>query len=45
LHEFEHNIADFESDMALRHVKQMIKQWKDQDKELDEDDILRILLG
>ncbi len=42
---FESDIAAFESDLALRHVNAMIKQWLQQEKEMDEDKILRMLLG
>lgn len=40
---FESDIADFESDLALRHVKEMIKQWKQREKEFDEEEIMRML--
>jgi hypothetical protein len=43
--DFENDISNFESDMALRHVKNMIKQWKQQEKELDDEEIIRLLLG
>ncbi|MEY2917940.1 MAG: hypothetical protein RIS73_1654, partial [Bacteroidota bacterium] len=42
---FESDIANFESDMALRHIKEMIKQWKQQEKELDDEEIMRMLFG
>ena len=29
--------------MALRHVKEMLKQWKQDQKEFDEDEIMRML--
>ena len=32
---FESDIKDFESSMALRHVKQMLKQWKYREQEFD----------
>ncbi len=35
---FESDIKDFESSMALRHVKEMLKQWKHREKEFDEDE-------
>ena len=43
---FKNNIIDFKSDLALRHIKQMIKQWKQMDEEdqfLSDEDIFRIL--
>jgi hypothetical protein len=44
--EFEMDIRDFESGGALGHVKQMIKQWKLNEKQNDEDDeIMRMLFG
>jgi hypothetical protein len=43
--DFESDIANFESDMALRHVKNMIKQWKQQENELDDEEIMRMLFG
>lgn len=42
---FESDINEFESPMALRQVKEMLKQWKQQEKEFDEDKILKILFG
>ena len=41
--EFERDIKDFESPMALRHVKEMLKQWKQNQNEFDEDEIMRML--
>jgi hypothetical protein len=44
--EFEMDIAGFESDTALRHIKEMIKQWKQNEKQTDEDEeIMRMLFG
>ncbi len=44
--EFEMDIAGFESDTALRHVKEMIKQWKQNEKQNNEDEeIMRMLFG
>jgi hypothetical protein len=43
--DFESDIANFESDMALRHVKNMIKQWKQQENELDDEEIMRMMFG
>lgn len=41
---FESDIADFESDMALRHVKEMIKQWKNREEDFDEEEMIKLLL-
>ncbi len=41
---FENDIADFESDLALRHVNEMIKQWKQPGRESADEEILRMLL-
>ncbi len=44
--EFEVHTTNFESDMALRHVKEMIKQWKIDEKKNDEDEeIIRLFFG
>ena len=46
---FKTNITDFKSDLALRYIKQMIKQWKEmqqeEEEEFDEQEILRMLFG
>lgn len=43
---FESNIVDFESDFALRYVKEMIKQWKQKKSGLDEEEeMLKMLFG
>jgi hypothetical protein len=36
--EFEMDITDLKSDTALRHIKEMIKQWKQNQKQNDEDE-------
>lgn len=42
--DFEDNITNFTSAHALRHVKEMLKQWKLQEQELDEqEEIMRML--
>jgi hypothetical protein len=42
--DFEDNITNFTSAFALRHVKEMLKQWKLQEQELDEqEEIMRML--
>lgn len=43
--EFENNIADFESEVGLRHVKEMIKQWKNRKEEFNEEEIMKMLFG
>lgn len=43
---FKNCVLDFKSDLALRYIKQMIKQWKqlkDEEQFLNEEDIFRIL--
>ena len=37
------DIKYFESPMALRHVKEMLKQWKKSRQEFDEDELMRML--
>lgn len=41
----EKDITDFESELGLRHVKKMIKQWKQQHKEFDDDEMFKMLFG
>lgn len=43
--EFENNITDFESEVGLRHVKEMIKQWENREDEFDEKKIMKMLFG
>ena len=43
--QFESDIKDFESPMALRHVKEMLKQWKQNQREFDEDELMDIFFG
>ena len=43
---FENDIADFESDLALRHVNEMIKQWKQKKQNLnEEEEMLKMFFG
>lgn len=42
---FEDDIKDFESPLALRHVKTMLKQWKQKQNEFDEDELMRMLFN
>ena len=49
LENFQTNITDLKSDLALRYIKQMIKYWKqlreEEEEEFNEDEILRMLFG
>jgi hypothetical protein len=40
---FNESIVEFNSELALRYIKQMIKTWKIQKDEEDDDDFLRAL--
>jgi len=42
---FKTDIADFEGDMALRNVKDMIKQWKQQDKEPSDVELMQMFFN
>lgn len=39
---FESDAKDFESDLALKHVKEMLKQWKKREKEFDEEEMMSL---
>ena len=41
----ESNIRNCKSDLALRFVNELIKQWKKRDDDLDEEEFLRLLYG
>jgi hypothetical protein len=42
---FESDISDFQSDMALRYVNEMIKQWKKKEDDMDDEEIFKMLFG
>lgn len=39
------NLEKYNSTHALRHIKAMIKEWKEEEEELDEEEIFRMLFG
>lgn len=41
----ERDIKDFESPMALRHVKQMLKQWKQKQEDFEDDELMDMLFS
>ena len=43
--QFNNDITNFESPMALRHVKEMIKKWKKREEEYDDEEMIRLLFG
>jgi hypothetical protein len=45
LRNFESDLSDFESALALRHVKEMIRQWKQRENDFDEEKMLKIFFG
>ena len=42
---FENDIANYESELALRYVKETIKQWKNREQDFDEEDMLNMYFG
>jgi len=44
--EFDIEISDFESDMGLRHVKNMLRQWKKEEQQNNkEEELMNLFFG
>jgi hypothetical protein len=43
--QFKLNIESFNSSHALRHIKRMIKEWKEEEDDMEEEELIRMLFG